>query len=117
MFFFTIQSSVTFGHTILEEYNCGQEDIEYNVTLRGGQYAGIFRDQGPVKNMQECMHLCCNSKNCDVAMMHGTKCFSVRCLNDSVCESIPADDEDIDMQVAHMTTKGTGLLSKCPDCL
>lgn len=101
------------GHTILEEYSCGQEDIEYNVTLRGGQFAGIFHDQGPVKNMQECMHMCCNTKNCDVAMMHGPKCFSVRCLNDSVCETIPADDEDIDMQIAHMTTKGTGQLSEC----
>jgi len=102
------------GHTILEEYNCGQEDIEYNVTLRGGQYAGIFRDQGQVKNMQECMHICCNSKKCDVAMMHGPKCFSVRCLNDSACETIPADDEDIDMQIAHMTTKGTGQLTQAP---
>ncbi|XP_078382003.1 uncharacterized protein LOC144664683 isoform X2 [Oculina patagonica] len=100
------------GHTILEEYNCGQEDIEYNVTLRGGQFAGIFKDRGPVKNMQECMHMCCNTKNCDVAMMHGPKCFSVHCLNDSVCETIPADDEDIDMQIAHMTTKGTGQLTK-----
>lgn len=105
--------SVVASHTILEEYSCGQEDIEYNVTLRGGQFAGIFHDQGPVKNMQECMHMCCNTKNCDVAMMHGPKCFSVRCLNDSVCETIPADDEDIGMQIAHMTTKGTGQLSKC----
>ena len=43
-----------------------------------------------------------------MAMMHGTKCFSVRCLNDTVCETIPADDEDIDMQIAHMTTKDAG---------
>lgn len=106
--------TVVLGHTILEEYNCGQEDIEYNVTLKGGQYAGIFRDQGPVKNMQECMHMCCNSKKCDVAMMHGPKCFGVQCLNDSTCETIPADDEDIDMQIAHMTTKGTGQLTKAP---
>lgn len=104
--------TVVASHTILEEYSCGQEDIEYNVTLRGGQFAGIFHDQGPVKNMQECMHMCCNTKNCDVAMMHGPKCFSVRCLNDSVCETIPADDEDIGMQIAHMTTKGTGQLTK-----
>lgn len=104
--------TVVGGHTILEEYSCGQEDIEYNVTLRGGQFAGIFHDQGPVRNMQECMHMCCNAKNCDVAMMHGPKCFSVRCLNDSVCETIPADDEDIDMQIAHITTRGTGQLTK-----
>lgn len=104
--------TVVAGHTILEEYSCGQEDIEYNVTLRGGQFAGIFHDQGPVRNMQECMHMCCNAKNCDVAMMHGPKCFSVRCLNDSVCETIPADDEDIDMQIAHITTRGTGQLTK-----
>ena len=83
------------------------------MTLRGGQFAGIFHDRGPVKNMQECMHMCCNTKNCDVAMMHGPKCFSVRCLNDSTCETIPADDDDIDMQIAHMTTKGTRELSEC----
>ena len=104
--------SVVSSHTILEEYNCGQEDIEYNVTLRGGQYAGVFRDQGPVKNMQECMHVCCKSKKCDVAMMHGSKCFSVQCLNDTTCETIPADDEDIDIQIAHMERKGTNQLGK-----
>lgn len=104
--------SVVSSHTILEEYSCGQQDIEYNATLRGGQYAGIFRDQGPVKNMQECMHVCCKSKKCDVAMMHGSKCFSVQCLNDTTCETIPADDEDIDIQVAHMKREGTNQLSK-----
>lgn len=109
--------SAVLGHTILEEYSCGQEEIEYNVTLRGGQFAGIFHDRGPVRNMQECMHMCCNTKNCDVAMMHGPKCFSVRCLNDSVCETIPADDEDIDMQIAHITTKGSEQLSKCNSAL
>ena len=65
-----------------------------------------------MKNMQECMHLCCKSKNCDVAVMHGSKCFSVQCLNDSTCETVPANDEDLDMQVAHMTTKGKDQISK-----
>ena len=74
--------------------------------------AGIFKDHGHVKNIQECIHLCCTSKKCDVAMMHKAKCYGVQCFNDTVCETLPADDQDLDLQIAHVSSKGTGNLGK-----
>lgn len=74
--------------------------------------AGIFKDHGHVKNIQECIHLCCTSKKCDVAMMHKAKCYGVQCFNDTVCETLPADDQDLDLQIAHVSSKGTGNLGE-----
>lgn len=102
------------GHTILEEYTCGQSDIEYGVTLRDGTLSGVFRDQGKVKNMQECIHKCCMSKQCDVAMMTGKKCFGVHCHNGTSCETVPSDDQDLDMQISHISSKGINNLGNGP---
>ena len=97
------------GHTVLEEYNCGQADIQYNVTLKGGTMAGSFRNHGPAKNIQECIHSCCMAKKCDVAMMVSNRCYGVHCYNSTMCETVPAVGKaaDQDMQIAHVTPKGS----------
>ena len=101
------------GHTILEEYSCGQGDIEYQVTLKGGTQAGLFHKHGKVKNIHECIHHCCQSKKCDVAMMMGQQCFGVQCLNETVCESVPAPPGASDaFQISHVSSKGLGFLEK-----
>ena len=96
------------GHTVLEEYNCGQADIQYGVTLKGGTIAGSFRNYGPAKNIQECIHNCCMAKKCDVAMMASSRCYGVHCYNSTMCETVPAVGKpaDQDMQIAHVTPKG-----------
>jgi hypothetical protein len=96
------------GHTVLEEYNCGQADIQYGVTLKGGTIAGSFRNYGPTKNIQECIHNCCMAKKCDVAMMASSRCYGVHCYNSTMCETVPAVGKpaDQDVQIAHVTPKG-----------
>ena len=103
-------SDFSFSHTILEEYNCQQDDVQYGVTLKGGTMAGVFKDHGRVKNIQECAHLCCTAKKCDVAMMYGRKCLGVQCFNETSCETIPSDDPQLDLQIVHVSSKGTGNL-------
>lgn len=100
---------VIYGHTVLEEYNCGQADIQYNVTLKGGTMAGSFRNHGSAKNIQECIHYCCMAKKCDVAMMSGKRCYGVHCFNSTMCKTVPADGKaaNDDLQIAHVTSKGS----------
>ena len=95
------------SHTILEEYNCAADEVEYGVSLKGGTMAGIFKDHGKVKNIQECAHICCTTKNCDVAMMYGVKCLGVQCYNETTCETVPSDDPKLDLQIVHVSSKGT----------
>lgn len=56
--------------------------------------------------MQECIHKCCLTKPCNVAMMTGKKCFGVHCRNSTSCETVQSDDRDLDMQIAHVSPKG-----------
>ena len=105
-------SDIAHGHTVLEEYNCGQADIQYNVTLKGGTMAGSFRNHGNTKNIQECIHHCCMAKKCDVAMMVDKTCYGVRCYNSTMCETVPGNSRNEDTQIAHVTSKGSVNIGK-----
>lgn len=96
------------SHTILEEFNCKDSNIEYDASLKGGQLAGLFNTLGPVKNMQECSMKCCDHKDCDVAMLQGNTgtCIGVQCFNDSSCETVPAESFEDNLQIAHISGKG-----------
>ncbi|XP_032225604.2 uncharacterized protein LOC116608506 [Nematostella vectensis] len=108
--FFVCMLSTISGHTILEEYNCGQGQIEYGVTLRDGTMAGLIRNRGEVKNIQECLHKCCLSDHCDLAMMNGRTCYGVRCYNKTSCETVRSDDEDVGMQVVRVAKGAANLI-------
>ena len=71
--------------------------------------AGSFRNHGSVRNIQECIHNCCMAKKCDVVMMTGKRCFGVRCVNATMCETVPASgkNNEEDIQIAHVTSKGS----------
>ena len=53
---------------------------------------------------QECALKCCDHKKCNVAMMTGQSksCIGVRCFNTSSCETVPADQGEEDLQIAHI---------------
>eukprot|EP00794_Sanderia_malayensis_P012055 gene12053-13298_t len=111
--FALIFSAVIFGivtcHTILEEYHCRDSEVQYGVSLKGGKKAGIFRNLGTTKTIQECIYKCCKQPNCDVAMMEGRgkNCIGVRCANDTSCETVPQQPEEYeDLQIAHVTGRG-----------
>lgn len=61
-------------------------DIVQNASLEGQLHAGNFTFLGPVKNMEECMSLCCASKRCQLAYMDQAKCYGVKCYSEELCK-------------------------------
>lgn len=89
----------------MEEYNCGQANIQYKAMLKGGTMAGSFRNYGTVKNIQECIHNCCMAKKCDVAIVVSNRCYGVHCYNSTMCETEPVEGKAAQegMQIAHVS--------------
>ena len=71
-------------------HNCSISEQRHNVTLRGGLSAGHFKDNGKVVNIQQCIDFCCAETHCDLALVLLENCFTVRCYNKQLCESVPA---------------------------
>ena len=82
--------------------SCLNSPISYNVTLRNGIRSGYFRDQGRVEDMDECLHRCCNSVNCDVSFMLKQRCYLVTCYTKKGCETVPARHSLFNPRVAHV---------------
>ena len=82
--------------------SCLNSPISYNVTLRNGIRSGYFRDQGRVENMDECLHKCCNSVDCDVSFMLKQRCYLVTCYTRKGCETVPARHSLFKPRVAHV---------------
>ena len=82
--------------------SCLNSPISYNVTLRNGIRSGYFRDQGRVEDMDECLHKCCNSVNCDVSFMLKQRCYLVTCYTKKGCETVPARHSLFNPRVAHV---------------
>ena len=82
--------SKVFTLPLESRHNCTNSEQKHNVTLRGGLNAGHFKDNGKVVNMQQCIDLCCGETHCDLALMLLENCFTVRCHNKQLCESVPA---------------------------
>ena len=82
--------SKVFTLPLESRHNCTSSEQKHNVTLRGGLNAGHFKDNGKVVNIQQCIDLCCGETHCDLALMLLENCFTVRCHNKQLCESVPA---------------------------
>ena len=82
--------SKVFTLPLESRHNCTSSEQKHNVTLRGGLNAGHFKDNGKVVNIQQCIDLCCGENHCDLALMLLENCFTVRCHNKQLCESVPA---------------------------
>ncbi|XP_067016008.1 uncharacterized protein [Acropora muricata] len=61
-------------------------DIVQNASLEGQLHAGNFSFLGDVKDMEECMSLCCASKRCQLAYMDNAKCYGVKCYSEELCK-------------------------------
>ena len=97
-------------------HNCTNSEQRYNVTLRGGLNAGHFRDNGKVVSIQQCVEFCCKEDHCDVAFLLLENCFTVRCHNQYLCESVPAKTAKYRSRIVYLgrlngkTTKTMSLL-------
>lgn len=88
---------------------CTHLDQRDNVTLRGGIKSGKFTKHGVVKSMDTCIDQCCQDKNCDVAFMPGTTCYTVKCYSEYSCQSIPAMPSNLPLggiQISHIIRNG-----------
>ncbi len=75
------------------------------VTLKGGLKAGDFTDVGKVGKLSDCYDICCRSEKCDLAFMLGQNCFSVKCYNQDLCQTIPAQPSIFNPQIAYVASR------------
>lgn len=87
---------------------CTHIDLEQNVTLRGGINSGHFTKLGEVADMQTCIDACCQDLKCDVAFMPETTCYSLKCFNEGLCETVPAKPRKSkkNVQISHIVRGG-----------
>jgi len=86
-------------------------------TLRGGVMSGDFKSMGVVETQKKCIHLCCKSKDCDVAMTVGRECINIRCFDKNTCAIAPAGQlyhttPPVATFVQHVPVKGDEMFSK-----
>ena len=86
-----------------EDEICQSAVVYYNATMRGGINAGIFKDQGPVQNMRKCIEQCCRWQFCSVAFMLLTRCYTIACYNDHLCNPIPARNVTFTPRIAFIS--------------
>lgn len=87
---------------------CTHIDLEQNVTLRGGINSGNFTKLGEVADMQTCIDACCQDLKCDVAFMPQTTCYSLKCFDEKLCETVPAvrRRSNKSVQISHIVRGG-----------
>ena len=87
-----------------------------NATLEGQLHAGNFTFLDAVKDMEECMSLCCASKRCQLAYMDNAKCYGVKCYSEELCKittGISTNDVKISLMVRNdINRKGKNLICR-----
>ena len=68
-------------------------EIKTKTMLEGGMLAGKLVSHKGTKDITSCIRKCCETENCHVAMMMGTYCYSVSCLNSDFCRPKAAPKE------------------------
>jgi len=90
---------------LYEELLCTHSPVLYNVTLKGGSKGGLFTDLGLVEDMEVCIALCCEIRQCDLAFMIGSTCVAVRCTNEELCQTIKAKPNNKFPRVSYIRRK------------
>ena len=86
---------------------CKWTPIVRNGKLKGGIESGTFHRLGETPNMETCVDLCCNMDACGIAFRNKVDCFGIQCDSDESCESIPADQNDTYVEIAHVRSGHT----------
>jgi hypothetical protein len=64
---------------------CSRSHILHNHTLKGGLRAGKFSVISQVDSIENCAAICCNEKNCNLALMLDEVCYIGDCANADLC--------------------------------
>ena len=101
--------------TILKTSTCSAEKIFHNVTLIGGMKAANITSLGKASNMQECIGMSCDYGQGDLVLMLEKNCYTVKCVNERVCQTAPAQPSKFYSRVAYLkwgsTINETGLVN------
>jgi hypothetical protein len=101
--------------TILKTSTCSAEKIFHNVTLIGGMKAANITSLGKASNMQECIGMSCDYGQGDLVLMLEKDCYTVKCVNERVCQTAPAQPSKFFSRVAYLkwgsTINETGIVS------
>ena len=73
-----------------------------NVTLKSAINAGKFDDKGKVDSMEDCVKICGESADCDVAFMLSSQCFNVHCYSEESCQTKPAFSNFYNPQLSYI---------------
>ncbi len=88
-------------HADVTPPSCHYGHVYYNYSLLYGRKAGNFTDQGEVKDMRECLHICCKEVSCKIALMLELNCYSVDCYG-KFCQTVPVKPLQYQPKIAHV---------------
>lgn len=70
---------------------CSYTSIQQGVMPQGGFSNDYVEHVGIVKDLNECVHDCCRSRDCDMAFMLANHCYKIRCSRDpNKCKPVQA---------------------------
>ena len=107
----TLARTNTEGHDVdVKPHACQYSHVFYNYSLLYGRKAGNFTDQGEVKDMNECLLLCCRQLSCKMALMLERNCYSLACVG-KFCRTVPVKPLQFKPKIAHVIRqKGKNVL-------
>ena len=82
---------------------CRHSQVQYDVTLRGGIAREGARDGEIVKDISECIELCCRSTSCDVAFMLKDNCFLLPCTDTQLCQAVDLPTKSLKTKLAFVS--------------
>lgn len=106
LFFFVAEKSLVTNSTKASHADvslsaCHYGHVYYNYSLLYGRKAGNFTDRGKVKNMSECLRICCKDVSCKIALMLELNCYSVACYG-KFCQTVPVKPFQFKPKIAHV---------------
>lgn len=94
-------NSTKASHADVSLSACHYGHVYYNYSLLYGRKAGNFTDRGKVKNMSECLRICCKDVSCKIALMLELNCYSVACYG-KFCQTVPVKPFQFKPKIAHV---------------
>ena len=96
-----VKNTTKVHHADVPLPTCHFGHVYYNYSLLYGRKAGNFTDQGQVKDMSECLRICCKDVSCKIALMLELNCYSVACYG-KFCQTVPVKPFQFKPKIAHV---------------
>lgn len=86
------------------EINSSAKKARNSETVSQALKVDHFRKFGRVQHMDACIERCCDTENCDLAMMSygGRNCYGVACFSENLCQMLPSYPTKLTFDVSHV---------------